>query len=238
MSVFFVGIDPGITNIGVCVVGGDPVQVIVSDVFSIKRGLETVEDIYLNPNYYIAKVKEELHTRIFSKLATIAANAQVFAVIEEQLQCSYAMIAAWLAVALAEVGIQTQVHKCQRVRAALGIPAKGRSLTLKKNVLLYSNCAGFVTDNHHIGDAFTLAMYCRKVVAKLEGKLADAPTWHKEPAVVSNTTTTTAKSIQLKKEAGSNAAKRKRNKPASKKAKVSKISKRQKKMKVTSTSHG
>lgn len=222
--VFFIGIDPGIANIGVCAVDANA-TVVASDVFSIQRGSENVDEIYLDPNFYIARLKEQLHARIFTKLASLAANAQVFAVIELQYKCQYAVILGWLLAALAEVGIQTQVHRCYSVRAGLGIPPRGRSALLKKNVLLYTNAAGFNTNNHHIGDAFTLAMYCRQCVAKLEGKLVNPPTW----AVAGETTTATTASAakttkkkQASKKASSEAAKRKREKPTAKKAKVSK----------------
>lgn len=221
MTAFFIGIDPGIENIGVCAVDASA-TVVAATVFSIRRGTEDVQAIYLDPNYYIAQIKEQLHTKIFTKLASLAVHTPVFAVIEEQYTCPYAMLAAWLLMALTDVGIQTQVHSCRSVRVGLGIPSKGRSALLKKNVLLYTNAAGYNTNNHHIGDAFTLAMYCRQCVAKLEGKLLNPPTWAVASSISNVTTTTTIKKENAAKKASSNAAKRKREKPAAKKAKVSK----------------
>lgn len=238
MSVFFIGIDPGITNIGVCVVGGEPLRLYVHDVFSIKRAGATriPEDIYEHPNFYIQEVKSKLQQHVFSQLAPYSCNAQAFAILEEQYKCPYAVITGWLLSALADAGIQTQVHSCRSVRTGLGIPAGGRSPILKKNVLAYCKATGLLnTANDHIGDAFTLAMYCRQVVSKQSSKLPPelTPVWcSSSKKNVSGSSSTPAKKKEVKKKNSSEAAKRKRKKTASEKTRL--VSKRQKK----ATSHG
>ena len=182
---FYMGIDPGYTNIGVCVIGGENYGVVISECFSIKEtDKERVENVQLDCQTYVQRLKRKLGTLIFDPLRKMCmdnniAQPTVFCMIEQQYKNQYTFISAIIATILSNTGISSRVVNCNTVRAALGIPCAGTRPIIKDNVLTFCSCTGFDTKNDHMGDAYTLAVHCRQVLEKKLPNMITPPVYQR-----------------------------------------------------------
>lgn len=176
-NVLYMGIDPGYTNVGVCVIESC-FNVAIESSFSIKVDDVAIGEINYSLNKLHEKIKKEFTERIFTPIqkACVEKNIRpprMLCVIEQQLKCPYAIITGLMVSVLHEVGIITQIINCNTVRRTLGIPiVVNNRVVLKKRVIQYFCCvSGKECENDHIADAFSFAVYCKYLVTSTKPEL-------------------------------------------------------------------
>jgi Holliday junction resolvasome RuvABC endonuclease subunit len=177
VPVLYMGIDPGYTNIGVCIIESC-FSVKLDACFSVKIGDTTVEKLIYVPGALYLALKQAFQEHVFRPIQercieTGSPPPRVFCVIEQQFKCPYALITGMMISILQDVGIEMQIINCNVVRRTLGIPTVQNNRTvLKKRIMQYCACVcGEQPKNDHIADAFSFAVYCKYLITHSKPEL-------------------------------------------------------------------
>lgn len=163
MKRLFLGVDPGIRNIGLYCITEEG-QCLAQGTF----GHDTVKcdpvGFYNDSYTFYSFTKSVLVNHFFPVIeGRMGTAVDIFCVIEKQFKSPYIEVAGLLATLLTEAGIRVVTEHCTVARKALGIPCDTKSSdTLKKRVhQYYTHVTQETAKDTHCADAFVNACYAR-----------------------------------------------------------------------------